>query len=96
MTKFKGWNESYSELITMSTEAHQEEMRRVTPGLLKTIKDAADAGRPMKISTKRATIVVNKDDRMKDVPEDGRNHVLQSGIIEIHFVIDTGKPVVSE
>jgi len=91
----KVWNEELNELITMSSEAHAEEMRRVVPGLIHIIEDAVKEGRPIQVKVKRASKVVSKDDKTEGVPEDGRSHVLQSQLMEIRFIVDTGKRVIS-
>lgn len=96
MKEIKQWDESMDDFITMSSEAHVAEMRRVVPGLLHIIEDAMKAGRPMQVKVKRAAIVVSKDDIVEEVPEDGKSHVLQSRLMEIKFVVDTGKAAVSK
>ena len=95
-SEMEEWDKGLDDLITMSSEAYAEEMKRVVPGLLHIITDAIKEGRPIKVKVKRPSIVVSKDDKVEGVPDDGRIHVLQSRIMDIRFTVDTGKQVVSK
>ena len=77
--------------ITMSDEMHQEEARKIWPGIRRTIDKAVDAGMPVKIKAVRDTAV-----RPKEQAEDGRAHVVQHSFIKYIIVVDTGQENVSE
>ena len=82
------------EKITMTPEQHQESIRAIWPPLRRTIEDAVIAGRPVKITTKRDTEVVGKDDPKAVGHEGQAPFVWQSRVVTINITVDTGDEII--